>query len=178
MGHWLSAGRCDCIFPGTNSETTWQLPGRSKGYRMKLLLPMLLVPIAMFLACGSNPVTPDVQSLTQGGWTGTLFSDSTEVTFTVSGDTVKDFTVALHYDFAPQGKDTTVIWILDDFTVTNDSFSVFQEENLNQYTFSMDLTGGFTPPSNVSGTIMSVGLYQDSSSTDSVTIESTWQATP
>jgi len=107
-----------------------------------------------------------------------LFSDSIEVTFTVSGDTVKDFRVELPYDFAPQGADTTVIWILDDFAVTSDSFSVFQEDALNQYTFSMELSGGFAPPSNVSGTLKSLGIYLESSSTDTVSIESTWQATP
>ena len=145
---------------------------------MKFFLPMLLVPIALFLACGSNPVTPDVHNLTQGGWSGSLFQDTVEVTFTVSGDTVKDFTVALLYDFGQQVTDSTVVWILDDFIVANDSFSVFQEDDLNQYTFSMDLAGGFTTSSNVSGTLNTVGIFQDSSVTDSVTIETTWHATP
>ena len=145
---------------------------------MKHILPVLLVPVALFLACGSNPVTPVVPGLTQGGWTGTLFSDSIAVTFTVSGDTVKDFRVELPYDFTPQGADTTVIWILDDFTVTNDSFGYYDSDLLNEYMFTIELSGAFTPPSNVSGTLKSLGIYQESSSADTVTIESTWQATP
>lgn len=130
--------------------------------------------IAIFASCGSNPSGSD--TIQEGSWSG-MTADSIPITFSISGNTMENVTFTIVYDFETK-PDTSVTWLFEGNILKDNTFGHEEENSLNYYSFSIDMNGTFTPPDHVQGSLVSVGVFDSTGTTETDSISVSWTASP
>lgn len=133
---------------------------------------LIAAVIILLTACGSSP--SESKTIKDGNWSGTA-SDSTDITFTVDGNTIKNmnFTVEFQMESAP---DTTVTWNFNT-DITDNEFQYMDISGENEWQLGVNMTGTFDPPDQVSGDLTTWIVYSEGG-TETDTLETSWSATP
>jgi len=144
---------------------------------MRYILSLTAAALLAAAGCGGDGPTPPEPQITQGFWSGTTASGA-PVSFTVSGDSVTSLELVMIYEFPLTGYVDTVTWNPADAAISGNAFSM-SDSVVSNPSFTLSLSGSFTPPGQVSGEISSGGTYHpDSSTTDTVDVDVSWDATP
>jgi hypothetical protein len=144
---------------------------------MRYILSLISAALLAAAGCGGSSPTPPEPQITQGFWTGTTASGD-PVSFTVSGDSVTGLELVMVYTFPLTGYVDTVTWKPADAAISGNAFSM-SDSVVGNPSFTLSLSGSFTPPGQVSGEVSSAGTYHpDSSTTDTVDVDVSWDAAP
>jgi hypothetical protein len=141
--------------------------------RREKMKKLITAGILILAACGSSPSESNV--IQNGSWLGTAF-DSTDVTFTVNGDSLQNMVFQVTYDMTSR-PDTTVTWSCNT-DITDDQFQYEVINGLNEWEFGLSMAGTFTPPDHVSGDITTWVVFTEGGGTETDTLETSWSAAP
>ncbi len=138
----------------------------------KLFVAGAALLIAVFAACGSNP-SGNV-TIQEGSWSG-MTADSIHISFTVSDTTMENVTFTVVYNFESK-PDTSITWSFDGYICSDNTFQHIDEEGSTCYSFSIDMQGTFTPPDHVQGSLVTVGVFDSTGTTETDSISVSWTA--
>lgn len=138
----------------------------------KLLVAGTALLIGVFAACGSNPSGND--TIREGSWSG-MTADSIPISFTISGNTMENVTFTIVYDFESK-PDTSVTWLFVGSILSDNTFGHEEENSTTYYSFFIDMNGTFTPPDHVQGSLVTVGVFDSTGTTETDSISVSWTA--
>ncbi len=142
---------------------------------MRYICSILIAILIALAGCGSDPADPGGHGIEEGFWMGTTATGD-NISFTVTGDSVKSLQVSLIYIFPLTGYVDTITWNPDNALISNNAFSM-SDSIISNPAYTLSLDGTFTPPDQVSGDVSSGGIYHpDSSTTDIINIDQSWSA--
>ena len=140
----------------------------------KMLVAGIALLVGVFAACSSNPSGND--TIREGSWSG-MTADSIPISFTVSDTVMENVTFTIIYDFESK-PDTSITWLFEGYICSDNTFQHIDQEGSTYYSFSIDMQGTFTPPDNVQGSLVTVGVFDSTGTAETDSVSVSWTASP